>query len=187
MSEWNSDNEIEDFRIRDRSDENTVMLITPDFTFSCDGYVNQWNIVWYHREAWRNCVTVQFTFYVFRTAQQCGSLTVVGSNSFPVLISENSDDRIRVETEFEVEPEQRLVVQAGDFIGVSASLVNVQCSDDIRVRIAGIRNLNIVNTVYHGLFSAFERLSLVLSQPCTELTVDMSTIPFITAVVSKLL
>lgn len=186
ISEWTSGTEIEDFRLRDRNDERTVILLARDFVFSCDGRVNQWNIAWYHREAWTNCAAVQFIFYVFRQSDHCGTLNLVGSNLFQVQISENSDDEIRLESEFEVEHGQRLIVQTGDFIAVSASLLAVQCSD-IRVRIAGIRNMNIMNTVYHGLFSSIEGFSLaLLFQPCTALVVDTSTFPFITAAVSKL-
>ena len=187
-SEWMTDDDIENFRTRYRDDEKTVILVAQDFVLNCEGSISQWTIKWHHRDAWIHCATVGFNFYVFRQAEECGTLITVGENSFTVTISQSGDsERQFVQSIFGVNPEDRITAQSGDFIGVAMSLLTVQCSD-VRVRVAGIQDLQFSNTLYHGLFSSLNQgLMSAASQPCSALETDESIIPFISAVVSKLL
>ena len=178
--QWNSDFGIEDLRLRDRSDERTLLLIAQDFVFTCEGVIERWAIRWSHREAVTNCATIFFDFLVFRQLEECGTLIVVGSNSFSIGITESSDSWVSKHSEFIVTSQKMITVRDGDFIGLIVSLHESRCSD-IRVRIAA--RIDIQNTVYHGLFPS--EFSLNLLQPCTTYTLNEFILPFFTAYLSK--
>lgn len=109
---------------------------------------------------------------------------MVGQNMYSVDISEESITSKRVDSVFEVGNDSRLLVQAGDAVGVLVELGAVRCPD-IQVHIAGIRNVNIATTIFHRHISSASIYALmtIMSNPYRYLLVSQSTIPFLTAAI----
>ena len=178
--EWVSGVELEEFRIRDRSDERAVFLMARDFVFSCNGNIIQWIIRWHYRDASPFCATIRFLFYVLRQSQLCGLTTKVGSNEFSVVVDSSRDQT--VESVFKVDPMHRISVQKGDIAAVIMTLARSTCPD-VRARIGGRRE---ESNMYHGQFETFSQALVPgLAQPCVSYTTDRLLKPFFTAVVGK--
>ena len=179
---WGPDTELEEFRIRDRSDERAVFMMARDFVFTCNGTVRQWIIRWYYRDASPNCATIHFTFYVLRELLQCGLLAPKGQNMFPVIVTSSRDQEVL--SVFTVDPQERISVQPGDFVAVSMELVSSQCSD-VRARVGGARGIS--NTMLHGLFPDLASALLPgFITPCSSYTQNDQLMPYLTAVVGEL-
>ena len=175
---WVTNHDLEEFRVRDRSAERVVFLMARDFVFSCNGTVLRWIIRWFYRDASPNCATITFTFYVLRQLRDCGITTIEGQNVFPFTVTTNSDQTIL--SVFEVNPQQRISVQEGDFVAVTMELSESNCPD-IRARVAGVRG--IPNRVFHRLFPDLaEALVPGLISPCSSYIQDELLMPYITAV-----
>lgn len=175
-SDWTSSDEIGDYRIRGREDENTTLLIMKDFVFTCQGSITQWKLQWHYRDGLSGCI-IHFHFYVMRQSEDCGNVIIAGENHFTETINQNGDSTIlTVDRVFSVLPEHQLQVQEEDFIGVAVTLGS-QCSDT-RLWVAG-RN-GVQNTVRHGVFSSLNNAMSTLSRICTSLELYTSIAPFVT-------
>ena len=182
--QWAPNSEIDDLRMRDRSGERVLLLVALDFLFACEGTVEQWTIRWMHREAWPGCATVSFNFYVLRQSEGCGALTAVGDNLFSVTTDQHSDSEIEVESVFSVDPQDRISVRRGDFVGL-LMYITVQSSqcEDIRVWITGQITKS---RVYYGLFSTtLQAISPGFSQPCSSYGWNETILPYFTAFVNS--
>ena len=177
-----TDHELEEFRIRDRSDERVVFLMARDFVFSCNGTVQRWIIRWFYRDASPNCATITFTFYVLRQSVDCGITTIEGHNMFPFTVATSRDQTIV--SVFEVNSQERISVQKGDFVAVTMELTSSDCPD-IRARVTGVRG--IPNRVFHGLFPDLTAaLGPGLISPCSSYIQDELLVPYITVVFGEL-
>lgn len=175
-SDWTSGDEIGDYRIRGREDEDTILLIMKDFLFTCQGNITQWRLQWHYRDGLSGC-KIHFHFYVMRQSEDCSNVIITGENHFTEMINQNGDSTIlTVERVFSVLPEHQLQVQEEDFIGVVVQLGS-QCSDT-RLWVAG-RN-GIQNTVHHNVFSSLNNAMSTLSRICTSLELSTSIAPFVT-------
>ena len=79
-SEWVTAEEIDWLQMQGANSE--LILVARDFVFSCDGYIDQWAIQWYHRGATTLCTETRFTFTVYRLLDACSVLWVLGENTF---------------------------------------------------------------------------------------------------------
>lgn len=114
-SDWTSGDEIGDYRIRGREDEDTILLIMKDFVFTCQGNITQWRLQWHYRDGLSGC-TIHFHFYVMRQLEDCGNVIITGENHFTETINQNGDSTIlTVERVFSVLSEHQLQVQEEDF------------------------------------------------------------------------
>ena len=179
-TEWRSNDEIDQLRVRARENRDALLLITRDFVFNCRGSIEQWRLQWHHRDA--ACPTISFTFYVLRETDEC-SFQVVGFNSFTVTDVQNSgSDEQTAESTFRVNHEDRVMVEDGDFIGVRVELQDYNtCSPEARIWVAG--RMDLENRVYRGTFPALP--DGLFSLACGSLMLSQSIFPFITAVVSE--
>lgn len=175
-SDWASADEIGDYRIRGREDENTILLVMKDFVFTCRGSITQWKLKWQYRDGLAGCA-IHFHFYVMRQSEDCGNVIIVEENLFVETINRNGDSTVlTVESVFNVLPEDQLEVREEDFIGVAVRLGS-QCSDT-RLWVAG--KSGVQNTVHHSVFSSLTNAMSTLSRICTSLVLSTSTAPFVT-------
>ena len=155
-----------------------------DFVFTCNGTIQRWVISWFYRDAFPNCATINFIFYILRQSLgECGITTIEGQNLFSERVTSSSDST--VVSVFDVDLQDRIHVQVGDFVGVTMELASSDCND-IRARIKGERGTP--STVYYGLFSNIAQALLPgrLTVPCSSYTQDQLLLPYITAVVGEL-
>ena len=149
--------------------------------FNCRGRIDQWSLQWCHRDGSVGC-TILFHFYLLRQSEDCGNVMIVGENVFTEILPQNGDSTIRnVNSVFNVESEDRLIFQEGDFIGLAVTFLS--CPSDTRLWVAG--RTDIQSSVYYGTFDSFSDGRPTLLEFCTSLELSMSIVPFITAVVSK--
>ena len=185
LSEWGTGDKIREFLTRADDNDSTLLLVVRDYVFCCNGNITEWYILWRHRDGVAGCI-VTFHFYVLRSSgnafiDNC-NLMIVGQNALTVSIGENGDSKLQnVQSQLEVDPINRIVVQEGDITGVLVEFGST--CDCLRVYVGGRKKVQ--NTVYSQTFTSLDQAFPALSDTCTALQRNESIAPYITAAVGK--